>query len=79
MIFTFHQSYYIKQLLAIDHDCEVPVDKNGSVKSFTPPPLTAPKGSKVKYLNFAVTKAIIIPPQTLFVVGFTVFTLSVRL
>ena len=32
MIFTFHQSYYIKQLLNIDHDCPVPVDKHGSVK-----------------------------------------------
>ena len=28
-------------------------------QSFTPPPLTPPKGSKVKYLNFAITKAII--------------------
>ena len=26
MIFTFHQRYYIKQLLTIDHDCQVPVD-----------------------------------------------------
>ena len=28
-------------------------------ESFTPPPLTPPKGSKVKYLNFAITKAIV--------------------
>ena len=26
VIFTFHQSYYIEQLLTIDHDCQVPVD-----------------------------------------------------
>ena len=37
MIFTFPQSYYISQLLTIDHDCQVPVDKHGSVKKFTPP------------------------------------------
>ena len=37
MIFTFHQSYYIKQLLTIDHDCQVPVDKNGSVKVLSHP------------------------------------------
>ena len=30
-----------------------------AVSSLTPPPLTRPKGSKVKYLNFAITKAII--------------------
>ena len=38
----------------------MPVDKHGSVKvlphPFDPPP---PKGSKVKYLNFAITKAIV--------------------
>ena len=39
----------------IDHDCQVPVDKHGSVKR----PLTPHKGSKVKYLNFAITKAIV--------------------
>ena len=44
----------------------MPVDKNGSVKVLPPPPLTPPKGSKVKYLNFAITKAIInIFPETL--------------
>ena len=52
MISTFQQSYYIYQLLTIDNDCQVPVNKHGSV-SFTLPPLTTPKGSKVKYLNFA--------------------------
>ena len=30
-----------------------------AVSIFTPPPLTPPKGSKVKYLNFAITKAIV--------------------
>ena len=30
-----------------------------AVSKFTPPPLTPPKGSKVKYLNFAITKAIV--------------------
>ena len=38
----------------------MPVDKHGSVKVLLPPPpLTPPKGSKVKYLNFAITKAIV--------------------
>ena len=37
----------------------MPVDKIGSVKVLPPPPLTPPKGSKVKYLNLAITKAII--------------------
>ena len=37
----------------------MPVDKPGSVKGFTPPLLTLPKGSKVKYLNFAITEAIV--------------------
>ena len=32
MIFTFTQSYYISQLLTIDHYWQVPVDKHGSVK-----------------------------------------------
>ena len=32
MIFTFHQSFYIYQHLTLDHDCQVPVDKHGSVK-----------------------------------------------
>ena len=32
----------------------MPVDKHGSVKALTPP-----KGSKVKYLNFAITKVIV--------------------
>ena len=58
MIFTFHQRYYILQLFTIDHDCQVPVDKHGSVKVLPQPPLTPPKGPKVKYLNFAITKAI---------------------
>ena len=58
LILSFHQSYYILQLLTIDHDCQVPVDKHGSV-SFTPPPLTPPRGSKIKYFNFAITKAIV--------------------
>ena len=30
-----------------------------AVSKFYPPPLTPPKGSKVKYLNFAITKAIV--------------------
>ena len=29
-----------------------------AVSIFTPPLLTPPKGSKIKYLNFAITKAI---------------------
>ena len=33
------------------------VDKHGSVKVLPHPPLTPPKGSKVKYLNLAITKA----------------------
>ena len=37
----------------------MPVDKHGSVKVLPPPLLTPPKGSKVKYLNFAITKAIV--------------------
>ena len=32
IIITFHQSFYIQQLLTIDHDCQMPVDKLGSVK-----------------------------------------------
>ena len=32
MIIIFSQSYYIQQFLTIDHDCQVPVDKDGSVK-----------------------------------------------
>ena len=40
----------------------MPVDKIllWQCQRFTPPPLTPPKGSKVKFLNFAITKAIII-------------------
>ena len=34
----------------MDHDCPVPVDNHGSVKIFHHPP----KGSKIKYLNFAI-------------------------
>ena len=30
-----------------------------AVSKFYPTPLTPPKGSKVKYLNFAITKAIV--------------------
>ena len=30
-----------------------------AVSKFTPPPLTPPKGSKVKYFNFAITWAIV--------------------
>ena len=30
-----------------------------AVSNFTPPPLTPPKGSKVKYLSFAITKTIV--------------------
>ena len=58
MIFTFPQSYYIYQLLTVDHDCPVPVDKNSSVKTYSTP-LTPLTGSKVKYLNFAITKAVV--------------------
>ena len=58
MIVTFPQSYYIQQLLTKDHDCPVPVDKHGSVQ-ILPTSLTPPKGSKVKYLNFAITKAVV--------------------
>ena len=36
----------------------MPVDKHGSVKVL-PHPFDPPKGSKVKYLNFAITKAIV--------------------
>ena len=53
MIFTFPQ-----QLLTIDHDCPVPVDKHGSVNVLSSP-LTPKVGSKVKNLNFAITKAVI--------------------
>ena len=40
------QNYYISQLLTIDHDCSVPVDMHGSVKTFTIPldPLGGVKG-----------------------------------
>ena len=55
MIVTFPQSYYIKQLLTIDHDCQVPVDKLSSFKI-----LPHPFGSEIKYLNFAITKAVVI-------------------
>ena len=58
MIITFPQSFFIQQLLPIGHDCPVPVDKHGSVK-FLPHPLTPPKGSKVKYSNFPITKAVV--------------------
>ena len=38
----------------------MPVDKHGSVKVLPPlPPLTQPKGTKVKYFNLAITKAIV--------------------
>ena len=46
-------------LRVIDHDCPVPVDKHGSVKVLPHPFFTPTKGSKVKYLNFAITKAIV--------------------
>ena len=48
MIFAFPQSFYIQQLLTIDHDCPVPVEKHGNAK--IDPTL-------VKYLNFAITEA----------------------
>ena len=38
----------------------VSVYKHGSVNIFTPPPPYNPLGSKVKYLNFAVTKAVVV-------------------
>ena len=47
MIFTCSQSYFNKQLLTIDNDCPVPVDKLGSVKML-PHPFDPHKGSKVK-------------------------------
>ena len=47
MNFTFPQSYYISQLLTIDHDCGVIADKHDS-------------GSKVKNLNFAITKSVVL-------------------
>ena len=37
----------------------MPVDKHGIVKVLPPPPLTPPKGSKVKYFNFTITKVIV--------------------
>ena len=51
MIVTIPQSYYIQQLLTIDHDCPVPVDKHGSVKM-----LPHPFDPKVKYLHFAILR-----------------------
>ena len=57
MIFTSPQGYYIKQLLTIDHDCPVPVDKHGSVK-ILPHPFDHTYGW-VKYLNFAITKVVV--------------------
>ena len=39
----------------MDHDCQLPVDKHGSVKVLSHPF----KGSKVKYFNFAKTQAIV--------------------
>ena len=38
------------------HDCPVPVDKHDSVKNL-PHPLDL--GSKVKYLNFEITKSVV--------------------
>ena len=53
MLWTSHsQGYYILQLLTIDHDCLVPVDKHGSVKNLTHPFDPLGEESKVKYLNF---------------------------
>ena len=37
----------------------MPVDKHGSVKVLPHPLLITTKGSKVNYLNFAITKAIV--------------------
>ena len=64
MNFTFPQSYGIRQLLTIGHDCLVPVDKHDSDKTFSPP-LTPEAGSKVKYVNFAVTKSVVNISETL--------------
>ena len=36
------------------HDCSVPVIKHNCVKKITPP-----LGSKVKYLNFAITESVV--------------------
>ena len=36
--FTFLYSYYIQQLLNMDHDCPVPVNKHNSFKDPTPTP-----------------------------------------
>ena len=49
--FNFFINYYIWQLLTISHDYPEPVDKHDSDQTFTQPP-----GSKVKYLNFAITQ-----------------------
>ena len=45
---------YIQQLLTIDHDCPVPVDKHGSVKNFTRPfdPIQGVKGQIFKLRNY---------------------------
>ena len=58
MIFTFPQNYYIQQLLTIDHDYQLPDDNHGSVK-ILPHPFDPPKGSKVKYLIFLITKTVV--------------------
>ena len=50
------KSYYISQLLTIDQDWPVPVDKHGSDKHFTPPLDTL---GGVKYLNLAITRSVI--------------------
>ena len=51
MIVTFPQSFYIQQVLTIDHDCPVPVDKCGSVK-ILPHPFDPTQGVKGQIFEF---------------------------
>ena len=60
--FVWWSSHFIKAIIfnnfsLLDHDCQVPVDKHGSVKVL-PHPLWPHLRGQVKYLNFAITKAI---------------------
>ena len=65
--FVWLSWHFIKAIIFNNFSCPLPVHKHGSVKLLPHPlsphirghPLTPHKGSKVKYSNFAITKAIV--------------------
>ena len=53
----FSKNYYILQFLTIGHHYPVPVVKHNRDEKFTAS--SPPVGSKVKYVNFAITQSVV--------------------